>query len=300
MIEDYGIMQCIVKRDVKGLCFRVCHMYMNEKTKSVSLFFHLYSLHFSHTSNKTFLEAVAKRLSMLGTNSTDLDEGKLLVELYLILYNGHSKYQQPYKAKKSTHTIDDFRVLIMDDANISICKDICSSYLKNGKQSRVKFAQMPEQYQQDHIWQVWLEFMKITYDIGQDMYAYCRLQFDIYTIKYNRKAAKDRVNILYTIIDKISGSISSKQRFEFTNEPVIKMSFVEIMLKIDFIYQQLGFKKRKCLKEFLNRCCLYCLPSFGKVSTVVEQNYIPESKTLSIQKSQEKISIEDVKKMQLK
>ncbi len=297
MIEDYGIMQCIVRRDVKDLCFRICHMYMNQKNKLLSLFFSLYSLHFSHTSNKTFLEAINKRLSMLGT---DFDECKLLVELYLILYNGHSKYQEPYKAKKSSHTIDDFRVLIMDDANISICKDICSSYLKNGKQSQVKFSKMPEQYQQDYIWQVWLELMKITYDIGQDIHQYCRLQFDIYTIKYNRKAAKDRVNIMYTIIDKISESITSRQRFEFTSEPVIKMSFVEIMLKIDFIYQQLGFKKRKCLKGFLNRCCLYCLPTFGIVSPVIEQNYIPESKILLLQRSQDKISIEDVKKMKIK
>ena len=298
MMDDGGIMQCIVKRDIKDLCFRVCHMYINQKNKSVSLFFNLYSLHFSHTANQTFLEAIIQRLKMLG--NSDVDEAKIVVELYLLLYNGQPKYQELYKVRKSSHAIDDLRVLIMDDANLSMCKDICNSYLKNGKQTKVKFAKMPDQYQQDYIWLVWFEVLKLTYDIGKDIHEYCRFQFDIFTIKYNRKAAKERVNMIYNIIDAISESITSKQPFQLGKEPVIKMSFVEIMLKIDFIFQQLGHKPKISLKTFLNKCCLHCLPTVGEVCTVVEQNYIPESKTLCIQKSMEKIVIDDLKKMQIK
>jgi len=291
-------MQCIVNRDAKSLCYRVCYMYVNQKNKAISLFFILYSLHFSHTNNQIFLEAVIKRLNMLG--HSDIDEGKLVVELYLLIYNEHSKYKEPYKVSKvnHTHTIDDLRILIMDDENLSICKDICCSYLKNGKQTKIKFAKMPEQYQQDFVWLVWNELLKITYGIGKDIHAYCRFQFDIFTTKYNRKAAKDRVQLIYNVLEKVSESISSKHTFKLIKEPVIKMSFIEIMLKIDFIFQQLGYKPKIPLKSYLNKCCLYCLPIYGNVLTCVEQNYIPEYRTLSIKKSTDnKIVIDDLKKI---
>ena len=294
MNDEGSILQCILNRDVKGLCLRVCYLYVHKRSSVLSLFIKIYSIHYSHSTNLTFLNAIIQRLNVYG--NSELDDSKVIVELYLLIYNGNMKCQDQYKAAKVHHIVSDLKILIMDDSNLSTCKNICFSYLKSGKQDKVRFSKMQQQYQQDFIWVVWNELMKITFDIGEDIHKYCRLQFDIFTLKYSRKAAKERINIVYNILDKISESLTTKFPYKFVQTPVIKLSFIEIMLKIDFIFQELSYKQTTCMKSFLNDCCLHCFPDGTDRIPRVEQNYIPESKSVSLLNHQ-KIEIEGFKKI---
>jgi hypothetical protein len=287
-------MQCIAKRNMQTLCYTVCATYLNDKTNLIHLLFELYANHYSHSLNVRFLEAFQSRLKLLGDH--DFDQGRLLVELFLLLYNSEMKRGDSHKVKKTIYEASDIQILIVDDSNLGLCKDICSSYLKNGQQHDVSYPHVPETYRRDWIWIVWIQLMKIAHKLDKNLYRICKIQLDIFTVKYNRKAAKQRINILHNIVIHVSNFYTNKHAFVLENKQIFKLSFIEIMLKIDMIFQQFGHSKKKNTNAYLYECAMHLIPGNESKRHVVQYHHIPEVK--SVEFKEEKIKIDDIKRVE--
>ena len=87
-----------------------------------------------------------------------------------------------------------------------------------------------------------------------------------------------------------------KNKEVWSKEHIIKRSFLEIMFKINIIYEELGYKQRVNKKSYIHTCCMVMYPNSRDVKPKIVLNYIPESKKLKLQE-QNKICYDNVIKV---
>ena len=283
------IIHSIISRNVIELCYKVCESYIDSKKKTLNMFIEIYAKYYSHSNNQILLNNITNRLSKLTTEA--YDGSRIIVELFLLLYNSHVNYFPLYEPKTTKYTLSDLGVLLMDDKNVDDCKDICASYCKNGTQSRISFNDMDDKYKNECIWLVWYELFKVGKSINEGLYTYMKEQFNIFTCSYNKIESKKRINIIYNILKKISQHVLDKNKEVWSKEHVIKRSFIEIMFKINIIYEELGYKQRVNKKHYIHTCCMVMYPNSRDVKPKIELNYIPENKKVKLQ-GQNKICLE--------
>lgn len=296
------IIHAIVSRNVIELCYKVCMNYMESKKRTINLFIEIYAKYFSHSDNYVLLNCITSRIKKFDTDT--YDGSRAIVELFLLLYNSHLHYFPPYEAKATKYTLDDLAVLLMDDKNIDVCKDICASYFKNGSQDKISFNGIDERYKNDCIWLVWYELFKITKSLQQqsksnsnsELFTYVKLQFDIFTFSYNKVESKKRMNIIYNVITKVSHHFIDRSKVVWTKHNIIKRAFLEIMFKINIIYEEIGYKSSVKKKDYVHNCCMVMYPLKSSMKPRIELNYIPEDKKVKLH-NQNKICYDKVIKV---
>lgn len=288
------IIHSIISRNVIELCYKVCESYIDNKKKTLNMFIEIYAKYYSHSNNQILLNNITNRLFKL--NSDTYDGSRVIVELFLLLYNSHIHYFPVYEYKITKHTIHDLNLLIMDDKNVDECKDICASYCKNGTQSKISFNDIDDKYKNEYIWLVWYELFKVGKNINEKLYTYIKQQFSIFTCSYNKVESKKRINIIYSILSKLSEHALDKHKEVWSKENVIKRSFLEIMFKINIIYEELGYKQRVNKKSYIHTCCMVMYPNNQDIKPKLQVNYIPESKKIKLQE-QNKICYDNVIKL---
>jgi len=288
------ILHSIISRNVIELCYKVCESYIDSKKKTINMFVEIYAKYYSHSNNRILLNNITNRLTKLTTET--YDGSRIIVELFLLLYNSHVHYFPVYEPKSTKHTLSDLGLLLMDEKNVDDCKDICASYCKNGTQTKISFNDMDDKYKNECIWLVWYELFKVGKNINEGLYSYIKEQFNIFTCSYNKVESKKRMNIIYNILKKISQHVLDKNKEVWSKEYVIKRSFLEIMFKINIIYEELGYKERVNKKHYIHTCCMVMYPNSRDVNPKIELNYIPESKKVKLQE-QNKICYDNVIKV---
>lgn len=279
------IIHAIVSRNVIELCYKVCINYMESKKRTINLFIEIYAKYFSHSDNYILLDCITSRIKKFDTDT--YDGSRAIVELFLLLYNSHLYYFPTYEAKSTKHTLDDLAVLLMDDKNIDVCKDICASYCKNGSQDKISFNGIDDKYKNDCIWLVWFELFKMTKSLHKqsntnELFIYVKQQFDIFTFNYNKVESKKRMNIIYNVVTKVSQHFIDRSKVVWTKQIIIKRAFLEIMFKINIIYEELGYKDCVRKKDYVHNCCMVMYPLKSNVKPKIELNYIPEDKKVKL------------------
>jgi hypothetical protein len=238
------------------------------------------------------MKGIIIRLSKL-SNETEQSKGcKLMVELFLLLYYSKINCLPKYEANKATHyEYHDLGVLINDSSNKDICKDICFKSLKTKTQDKVtmNLKNIQDKNKNDYIWLVWFELMTTASirskasttstsveSTSKDLLVWTKLQLDIFSSNHVKTQVKNRICIIYSIIDTMSNS----QPFLIAEEPIIRKSFLEIMFKIDYILQELGFVSRPTKRSYLNTLSMLQFPNVQEHKYQQHQQYSPDKKTI--------------------
>jgi hypothetical protein len=287
------IFETIKNKNVIALCYLICKQFYESKQKLIHVFIELYAKYYSITINCQLMRGVIIRLSKLA-NETEQSKGcKLMVELFLLLYYSKINCLPNYEANKATHyEHHDLGVLINDSANKDICKDICFKSIKTKTQDKVtmNLKNIQDKNKNDYIWLVWFELMTMakastistasvsgTASTSKDLLVWIKLQLDIFTSNYVKTQVKNRIYILYSIID----VINNPQQFLLTEEPIIRKSFLEIMFKIDYILQELGLVSRPTKRSYLNTLAMLQFPNVQEHKHEHQhQQYHPHKKTI--------------------
>jgi hypothetical protein len=237
------------------------------------------------THNSALLKGITDRLKRYKVDkdkTVDKKSRKLIVELFLLLYYSPITRFPSYKfITPCKYEAGHLRTLIINSRYTNLCKDICGKYIsvKNKSQEQVTFHIVDDKYKNDHIWLVWNELFKIAGALhNAEFESWIKIQLDIFAMFYKKTTCVSRIYILYSIIDELVKVISGN-RFRWINEDIIKRPFIEIMLKIDFIYVEVEHIKPKPRRETLHNCCMVMFPRFchqDKVKNIYE--YIPEYK----------------------
>ena len=288
------LIHSIISRNVIDLCYKVCMNYIENKKRTLNMFIEIYAKYYSHSNNQILLTNITSRLSKLDSNT--YDGSRIIVELFLLLYNSHIHYFPVYDSKTTKHTINDLSLLLMDHKNVDECKNICASYCKNDNQTKISFNDIDEKYKNECIWLVWYELFKIGKNINDSLFEYVKEQFSIFTYSYNKIESNKRINIIYNILIKLSQHVLDTNTEVWYKEHIIKRSFLEIMFKINIIYEELGYNHRMNKKTYIHSCCMVMYPNNEDIKQKLEVNYIPESKKLKLQE-QNKIHYDNVIKV---
>jgi hypothetical protein len=285
MMSD-EIFDTIKNKDVIALCYLICKQFYISKQKLIHVFLEIYSKYYSLTINCQLMRGIIIRLSKL-SNETEQSKGcKLMVELFLLLYFSKINCIPNYEVNKTTrYEHYDLRVLINDNANKNFCKDICFKSMKTTKiQDTVtmNLKNIEDKNKNDYIWLVWFELMTTAAAaVSKDLLVWIKLQLDIFTSNYVKTQVKNRIYILYSIIDVMTNS----QQFILTEEPIIRKSFLEIMFKIDYILQELGVISLPTKRSYLNTLAMLQFPNIQEQKQHQQhqqhhRNYIPEKKRI--------------------
>lgn len=288
------IFETIKNKNVIALCYLICEQFYESKQKLIHVFIELYAKYYSLTINCQLLRGIIIRLSKLA-NETEQSKGcKLMIELFLLLYYSKINCLPNYEGNKTTqYEHHDLGVLINDTANRDICKDICFKSMKNKTQDTVtmNLKNIQEKNKNDYIWLVWFELMtrassnsSSNSNSNKDLLVWIKLQLDIFTSNYVKTQVKNRIYILYSIIDVMI--INSTEQFALTEELIIRKSFLEIMFKIDYILQELGLISLPTKRSYLNTLAMLQFPNVQEQHQHQHQHqnqhriYVPEKKRI--------------------
>jgi len=303
------IFETIKNKNVIALCYLICKKFYESKQKLIHVFIELYAKYYSLTINCQLMKGIIIRLSKLA-NETEQSKGcKLMVELFLLLYYSKINCLPKYEANKATHyEYHDLGVLINDSANKDICKDICFKSIKTKTQDKVtmNLKNIQDKNKNDYIWLVWFELMTTasirskaststaststaststsststsstsTSSTSKDLLVWIKLQLDIFSSNHVKTQVKNRICIIYSIIDMLSNS----QPFLIADEPIIRKSFLEIMFKIDYILQELGLVSRHTKRSYLNSLAMLQFPNVQEHKYQQHQQYSSDKKTV--------------------
>jgi hypothetical protein len=220
------------------------------------------------------------------------------MELYLILYYNPTNVLNQHKdtSIKCKYDHVDIKILILDEANRHVIKDICHKTIKNTKpQNIIVLNSIEEKYNADTVWLLWSEFMNMS-NISKDLSIWLKLQFDIFVHRYTKITSRKRIAILYSIIDLLSHHQSSKKDFVFINENIFKPSFLEIILKIDYIYQEIGFLNKINNRQILSSWATLMFPPVILRIDNISKNYIQVKKDINVLSKAKKFKIELISK----
>ena len=293
------IFETIKNKNVIALCYMICKQFYESKQKLIHVFIELYAKYYSLTINCQLLKGIVIRLSKL-SNETDQSKGcKLMVELFLLLYYSKINCLPNYEANKTTqYEHHDLGILINDNSNRDLCKDICFKSIKTKQQDTVKMnlKTIQDKNKNDYIWLVWFELMTVaskTTASNKDLLVWIKLQLDIFSSNYVKTQVKNRIYILYSMIDVM---IINSPQFALTEEPIIRKSFLEIMFKIDYILQELGMISLPTKRSYLNTLAMLQFPNIQLQNQQQHIDYIPEKKRIHTSSSSNKIYFDIITK----
>lgn len=289
------IFDTIKNKNVIALCYMICERFYESKQKLIHVFIELYSKYYSLTINCQLMRGIIIRLLKLA-NETEQSKGcKLMIELFLLLYYSKINCLPNYEANKTTqYEYHDLRVLVNDSANRDVCKDICFKSIKTKQQETVtmNLKSIQDKNKNDYIWLVWFELMTAASNTNsKDLLVWIKLQLDIFSSCYIKTQVKNRITILYSIIDVMTMTMTTNTPFALTEEPIIRKSFLEIMFKIDYILQELGLVSLPTKRSYLNRLAMLQFPIIQERDKDHQhkqnhnqnhqhQHYIPEKKRI--------------------
>lgn len=294
------IFECIKSRRVIPLCYVVCKNYYENTQKLMHAFIELYAKNYSHTTNIQLLKGIRTRLDKVLKCKHDKEGGsKMMIELFLLLYNCPINSIANYTNKNTSYEYHDLSILLNDNVNRKICKDICYKCIKPKQtQDKISFNVVDDKNKNDYIWLLWYELMKIAKHLdNSDLLIWIKIQLNIFSFCYGKTILKSRIYILYSIIDMMMNELHTKVKFTLTKDNIIKMSFLEIMFKIDYIQQELGFVTNVRKRVFLGNIAMLLFAEKTTHDSKIYQyraTYIPEKKQIATVPSKNKICFDKI------
>lgn len=283
-MSSIEIAKCIVSRRLTDLIYIVCKSYVTSHTKAINTFIEVFSTYFSKVRNEIVLLGIKDKLS-----SYNKENGrKIIVELYLLLYHSRISYILDTCIKVSTKTVEDVP-LLFERNKLDEIKDIVHTYNKsstrnNVESTRIGFTSVDNKYRKDRIWDIWKCLFYFT-KTNLNLLKLTNYYFIIFSHNFSRVESRKRLQILYSLID----IISNHEEFRFVYDKVISKSFFEIMLKVDYIYQELDFIELTSNKLFLFYCSLQVIPQINDQSNINDicvntSNVIDQTRIIEIEK----------------
>jgi hypothetical protein len=280
MLEQQVLVN-IKERNITSLCYLICESFVESPTNTINIFIEIYSKHYSMSKNINFITAISKRLTQILDH--DSNERRIIVELYLLLYDNPVNIFTFYNSQLNNckHNYADIPLLFIDEKNKQIIKQICLKTIKNNKQQQIiVLNSIEDKYKGDHVWLLWREFMQISKD-ESGLSSWIKLQFDIFVHRYTKITSKKRIGILFSIIDTIFYK-KTNLKFELFHGPIFKKSFIEIILKIDYIYQEIGMIEKKKHKSTLISWAMLMFPKLEIQKDNQIKKYIPSKKNINV------------------
>ena len=274
-------------RDVISFCYIICERFYDSKLKLIHVFIELYAKYYSMTFNVALLEGICIRLEKVSNEVNQAKSCRLMLELFLLLYYTKINKLPLYVPKKTLYEYKNLEILLQNYSNKDICKDICSKTIKNKFQYIVPFAIVNEKHRNDPVWIIWFELIKISKRIeNKDILAWVKLQFGIFISEYGKSQVKNRIHMIFSIIDIISFSNNASQlnKFVLVNEIIIKRSFLEIMIKFDYILLEKNYIQVMKKREYIGMISLLQFPVTSlKIKPCY--SYSPQDKKMLISSS---------------
>ena len=237
MINNDIIFTMITTNNIERFLYYIAENIAQSKIKTLNNFFTLYSNNYSKNKNKNLLNLIITRLNKL---TKDLNH-KLLLELYLLLFFSSIDFHinDINKIKNTTEfKLCNFQSLLLDSNNLNKCKSICYNHIKSGEKCKFMNKFVDEKYKNENVWNIWHSLLIACKD-NINLFSWVKHQFDIFSMFYKKTELKNRLNLIYNTIDVIC---EFKFRyFKLLNENVINKKYFEIMLKIDYIFIDIGY-----------------------------------------------------------
>lgn len=282
------IFECVKTRDVSALCYIICENFFDSKKKLIHVFIELYAKYYSMTVNTALLKGLHIRLTKLSEETNKAKGCRLMLELFLLLYYSKINLVPNYVPKNSQYEHSDLCILINDSSNKDACKDICFKTIKNKSQNKVSFKIVDEKHRNDSVWLIWFELMKISHiTSNKDLSKWIKLQLNIFIFEYGKTQVKNRIQILFSIIDMIAYTNNTTNKsqgseFALVMETIIKRSFLEIMFKVDYILQEKNLIKPIKKREYLGMIAMLQFPDENTTIKSIQKMHTcpPEKKQI--------------------
>jgi hypothetical protein len=219
--------------------------------------------------------------------SNNIINRKVIVEMFLLLYynsiNIFKKYIKPTVSCKYEYF--DMKMLFLDEKNQTLINDICYKTIKTKKEQStvilIEIEGIDRKYSGDNVWLIWNELMNRGKTLSLDLNKWMKIQFDIFIQQYTKVTSIKRIQIILSVIN-----VLYQENFKCETDIIIKRPFIEIMLKIDYIYQELGFLQRVNSNLMLKSICMLMFPNISS-DEKVKKDMIPkprENKEISLGK----------------
>lgn len=252
------ILESIIKRDLPGLCKNIALSFKLSKAKCKSKFIQLYCKHFVVT-DKTVLKMINNRLRKLEEEHIDIkSEYRIMIELFLILYSLPMKLWicPPKTVKCSIEGLHTFEKMIVNGK----IDELKASIDTTGKQTTVRLRGVPDKFSNEKIWVYFYYILSISRRIDESLFLMVNQNLNIFLYKFNKSESKKRVSMLHHLIDVIviclkEGSFESRKI-----DSIFDRTSLEVILKLDFLLEDLGIDIDKKSKELFHLSCLYDYP----------------------------------------